>query len=120
MTIKVEIPIKLPSLNEYINICRGNKYRANSYKTDIENQIGWYLIRVPKFNNPVWLHFHWVEANKKRDIDNIAFAKKFILDEMVHMGILHDDGWQYVAGFNDTFEIGNETKVILYIDEEEN
>lgn len=118
MTVKVEIPLKLPSLNEYINECRGNRFKANAYKKSIQDQIGWNLIRVQKFKNPVWLHFHWIEANRKRDLDNIASAKKFILDEMVEMGILQGDGWRYIRGFDDTFEVGDEYKVILYIDEE--
>ena len=119
MTVKVEIPLKLPSLNEYINECRRNRYKANAYKIKIQNDISWFLMRVPKFKNPVWLHFHWIEANRKRDLDNIASAKKFVLDAMVAMGILQDDGWRYIRGFDDTFEHGDEHKVILYIDEEE-
>ena len=85
----------------------------------MQNDISWHLIRVPRFTNPVWIHFHWIEENRKRDLDNIASAKKFILDTMVNMGILKNDSWRYIAGFNDTFEHGDSNKVILYIDEEE-
>ena len=113
----IEIPLKLPSLNEYINVCRTNKYAAASFKREQEESIMWFLKKLPKFQYPVSIHFHWVEKNQKRDIDNIAFAKKFILDALVKLGKLKDDNQQYVKSFTDTFEINNVTKVILYIKE---
>lgn len=36
-------------------------------------------------------------------MDNIAFAKKFILDALVKKGVLKDDGWKWVKGFTDEF-----------------
>lgn len=116
--MRVEIKMKLPSLNEYINVCRANRFRAGSYVKGIEDQIGWFLTGLPVYHNPIWIHFHWIEQNRKRDLDNIAFAKKFILDAMVKMKKIKDDSSKYVAGFTDTFDYGKETKVILYIDEE--
>ena len=120
MTSKAEIRMKLPSLNEYINICRANKFKSAKWKQDLEEDIGWWLTSLPQFKNPVWIHFHWIEENMKRDKDNIASAKKYILDALVKFGKLKNDSWKYIAGFDDTFEIGKKAKVILYIDEEEN
>ena len=37
--------------------------------------------------------------------DNIASAKKFVIDGLVEADILADDGWRQVSGFSDTFEI---------------
>lgn len=115
--MQIEIPIKLPSLNEYINICRRNRYQAAAYKKNIEDQIGFYLISVPKFEKPIEITFHWIESNKRRDLDNIAFGKKFILDAMVKFGKLKDDNRKCVTGFKDEFSYGNETMVILDIEE---
>ena len=112
-----EIRMKLPSLNDYTKICRANKYQAGKFKKDIERDIGMFLNRLPKFIYPVRIHFHWVEMNGRRDLDNIAFAKKFILDAMVKRGKLIDDSRRYVVGFTDTFEIGKEYKVRLEIEE---
>lgn len=42
------------------------------------------------------------KEQKKRDADNIAFAKKFILDALVNMRVLPDDSRKYVKGFYDT------------------
>ena len=72
---------------------------------------------MPRFDNPIKIHFHWIEGNKKRDLDNVCFAKKFILDSMVKHGKLKDDNRKYVYAFTDTFEYGKETKVILEIEE---
>ena len=115
--MKYEIDMKLPSLNDYIEVCRGNKFKANTYKAKIERDIGLFLTKMPKWTNPIKIHFHWIEGNKKRDLDNIAFAKKFILDSMVKHGKLSDDNRKCVTAFTDTFEYGKTTKVILEIEE---
>lgn len=113
----VEINMKLPSLNEYINVCRANKFQASKFKKDIENDIGIFIARLPKYKNPIKIHFHWIEGNKKRDLDNVAFAKKFILDAMVKFGKLKDDNRKCVTAFSDTFSYGKDTKVVLEIEE---
>lgn len=119
MKVTCEIPMKLPSLNEYVNVCRTNPYKASKFKADIERDISVFLSRLPKFEKPIHIHFHWVEGNKRRDLDNVAYAKKHILDAMVKQGVLKDDNRNCVTGFRDTFEYGKEAKVILEISEEE-
>ena len=116
--ICLEIPRKLPSLNEYINKCRSNKFAGATMKKDVEEDIGWYINTLPKFDKPVKIHFHWIEGNKRRDLDNICFAKKFILDSLVKCGKLKDDNRRFVEGFEDTFGYGDEFKVILKIEED--
>ena len=116
--IKVVIDEKLPSLNEYINACRTNKYVAAKMKRDIEQLIGYYILRLPRFEKPVKIHFHWVEGNEKRDIDNVSFAKKFILDALVKYHKLENDNRKNVYAFTDTFEYKKgTTKVVLEIEE---
>lgn len=119
MKVFCEIPLKLPSLNEYINECRKNKYAGGKMKKDIEDDISFYFnfYRVPKFEKPVKIHFHWIEGNKKRDLDNICFSKKFILDALVKCGRLKDDNRKCVTAFTDTFSYDKEWKVILEIEE---
>lgn len=112
-----EIPFRLPSLNEYINVCRTNPYKASKFKKDIENDIGIFINHLPKFENPIKIHFHWVEENKKRDLDNICASKKFILDAMVKFGKLSNDNRKCVTAFTDTFSYDKDSKVILEIEE---
>lgn len=116
---RVEIPLKLPSCNDYINACRYNRYAGAKMKKDIEEKIGVYIKVLPKFNNPVKINFLWIEGNKRRDLDGICFAKKFILDSMVKAGKLKDDNRNFVKGFRDDFEYGKSSKVILEIEEVE-
>ena len=116
---KIVIDMKLPSLNDYIKVCRSNKFQAAKYKRDIEQQIGLFLTKMPKYTKPIKIHFTWIEGNKRRDLDNICFAKKFILDAMQKYGKLENDNRNYVYAFTDSFEYGKETKVILEIEEKD-
>ena len=111
-----EIDMKLPSLNDYVRACRSNRFQGSKMKKDLESQIGFYIATLPRFDVPVKIHFHWVEGTRRRDYDNVAFAKKFILDSMVKAGKLADDNRKCVTGFTDSFSYGQETKVILEIE----
>lgn len=110
---------KLPSLNEYIDVCRSNKYQAAGYKRDIEEMIGWAIKQalvkreLKATNKPCIVKFTWIEKDARRDYDNIAFAKKFILDAMQKQGIIPNDNRKYVKGFTDSFGIGDNYKVIV-------
>ena len=115
--IKIEIPMKLPSLNEYINACRTNYHVGNNMKKQVQNDIGYFINTLPYFDKPIKIHFTWIEANKKRDLDNICFAKKFILDALQQCGKLKNDNRKWVTGFTDSFGYGKEYKVILEIEE---
>lgn len=114
---KYVIPLKLPSLNDYTRACRSNKFAGAKMKATLEQQIGLYLIKMPKHDKPIKINFTWVESTKKRDLDNICFAKKFILDAMVKYGKLKDDNRKYVTSFTDTFVYGEKNKVIIEIEE---
>lgn len=114
---RVEIPLKLPSCNEYINACRYNKYSAAKMKREVENQIIPYLHNIPKLLKPITINFIWIEANKKRDLDGICFAKKFILDALQKAGIIENDNSKHVTGFTDKFEYADKSKVIVELEE---
>lgn len=116
-----EIPIKMPSLNEYIRLCRGNYNNANIAVQSLEAEIGIFISKLPHFPKPVKINFYWVEGNRRRDLDNICFAKKFILDALVKHGKLMDDNRKNVCDFHDYFYYSNdkEFKVILEIMEAE-
>lgn len=115
MKTKVEIPLRLPSLNEYIKKCNSNRFAGNEFKQQVEREISFYIKKLPKFEKTIRIDFEWVEENHKRDLDNICSAKKFILDTMVKCGIIKNDNRKYVAGFKDDFSYAKESKVILTI-----
>lgn len=114
----IEIKYKFPSLNDYIRACRGNKFGGANMKKRIENDISWDIEKLPTFDKPVFIDFLWTEKNKRRDFDNIAFAKKFILDAMVKQGKLKDDNRRWVVGFSDRFKQGDFYSCTLLIREE--
>lgn len=117
--ITCEIPFKLPSLNDYIKENRINRYKGAQMKQRVQKDIALFIRKLPRFEKPVTIQFHWIEQHKRRDLDNIAFAKKFILDAMVDCGKLKDDNRRCVVGFTDVFSYGPETKVVLTIREAE-
>lgn len=114
----VVIPIKVPSLNEYITACRTNYHKANNMKHKYQAEIGKYISSLPRMKKPVRIGFLWTEKNNRRDYDNISSCgRKFILDAMVASGKLLDDNRKYVRGFSDDFEVGDGYKVTLTITE---
>ena len=117
--MRIEIPMKLPSLNDYINECRRNRFSAAKMKRDVEDDIAYFINKMPTYGVPIKIRFTWIEQNGKRDLDNICFAKKFILDAMQKCGKLENDNRRWVTGFTDSFEIGDDYKVILDIEEVE-
>ena len=78
--IRIEIPFRLPSLNDYIAKINRNKYAGNKFKQDIEDSILWVLKSTKrKVEKPVKVKFIWYEQTKRRDKDNVCSAKKYLL-----------------------------------------
>ena len=65
--ITCEIQMKLPSINQYIDLCRGNKYVAAKKKREIESDLAVFLARLPRFTKPIHVDFVWIEKYRKRD-----------------------------------------------------
>lgn len=101
------VKAKLPSLNDYVKACRANKYAGNKFKHDIEEVIGWGIKqaisagKLKRTEDPIIVHFVWHEKTKRRDADNIASAKKYILDAMQTFKVIPNDNRKYVKGFTD-------------------
>lgn len=118
-----EINDRLPSLNDYINECRANKYKGAKFKKDVENLICLYIhnAKVKKTitptDKPIIVHFKWHEKTKRRDTDNIASAKKYILDALQTSGIIPNDSRKYVKGFTDYIIDDKKDSVEVIIEE---
>lgn len=105
------ISTPLPTLNEYTDATRAHKQASAAMKRRAEEAIMWEArsqLGKWKAERPVFVVFHWVEKNKRRDHDNVAFAKKFVFDALVKMGVLKGDGWKHVDGFLDAFSVDAE------------
>lgn len=114
------IPFRLSGLNEYTLKCRSNRFAGAACKSKNEK----YCIQsiheqIPDLHitAPVKLHFTWHEKTKRRDLDNVAFAKKFIQDSLVQTGVLNGDNHRYVKGFTDDFVYDGRDGVEVVIEE---
>ena len=89
-------------LNEYINKERQNKYVAAKIKEDLTNQVMYQCLkrRWIRPKGKVDMLFKW-HVKGRHDSDNIAFAKKFVLDGMVKAGILENDNPKWVRHLKD-------------------
>lgn len=104
--MRLTIPGELVDLNTYINAERSNRYAGAKIKSEMTD----YVTLLAKglkteIRAPVRITYRWYCKNKRKDKSNIAFAKKFIEDGLVVAGVLKNDGWNDIEGFNDRFYI---------------
>lgn len=106
--MKLVIKGRLPGLNEYIEQERKHRQAGARLKRDAEDTVLWFAKASlrGKIPTPVTMHYVWIEANRKRDKDNVSsFGRKVIQDALVKGGYLPGDGWEHIAGFTDSFEV---------------
>lgn len=117
MTYKIVIPGQMPNLNDYLSAER-IKFKTMYGKTNTkgnEMKQKWtqysivYIrksVKSLKIEKPVKLYYKFYEPNMKRDLDNIAsFAMKVIQDSLVKAGVLQNDGWKWIKGFDCEFDV---------------
>lgn len=114
------IPGKLPGLNDYIAAERANRHKGAKMKADSGNIVAAAIRQCMgnvRINEPVFMEYTWIEPSKRRDKDNISsFGRKVIQDALVDTGVLKDDGWKYVVGFSDRFEVDkNNPRIEVFI-----
>lgn len=112
----IHLTVGLPaSLNEYSQAERTHAQVGANMKreqteaayVDVLSQMQKGALRIEKY--PIRLHFHWYCPSRKKDPDNISFAKKFILDGMQMAGLIPNDGWKHIGGFDgDDFTVDKE------------
>lgn len=105
------IPGPLPGMNELIKAAKSGRGKGNAYA---RIKAAWTSTvwaeakaqRLPKFPGRVVLAFRWLEADKRRDPDNVAAGgRKLVLDGLVAAGVLKGDGWRYVQSWMDSFDV---------------
>lgn len=113
---KLVIEGELTALNEFINAERRNRYIAAKIKKD---ETGYCQdvaeksdLKLQETDFPCALIITWYVKNKRKDADNIVFAKKFILDGLVEAGVLPNDNRKYVQGFIDVVKEDKECQRI--------
>lgn len=107
--MKITIPHEFLDLNKYIKVLNYNRFEGNAVKRN-ETKIaalyaGNYKRLLDGLEFPVEIVFTWHLKDRRKDLDNVAFAKKFVLDGLVAAGILPNDSMKYVSGFRDLFVV---------------
>ena len=124
MTQTFRIDGTLPGLNNYTKACRAGHHAGAAMKRRAEEVIVGCirLAGLKPIAGQVTIHYTWIEPNKRRDLDNVCFARKFVQDALVTAGVLAGDGPKYIRGFSDEFMYDKEQPgvVVTVTDEEEN
>ncbi len=99
---------RVTSFNEYIQATNTNRFYGNKLKKETQE----YIIRFIKEQIPavrirerIQLEFRWYEKNRRRDLDNVAAGKKFILDALQVAGTIDNDDQRHISSFVDRFFI---------------
>lgn len=103
---EVWIPGPMPGMNEIIALARRNRYASAGQKKQWTQRVAFATAaaKVPQYKWATF-EFEWVEPNRKRDPDNIASARKFILDGLQQASALEGDGWFQIRGWSDRFRV---------------
>lgn len=96
--------MQLPGLNEIIDAAKSHWSVYREMKRTYEQAVAWSAKQIQPFER-AFLDIAWYEPNMKRDTDNIAAGKKFLLDGLQTAGKIENDGWKQIAGFSDTFAV---------------
>jgi len=108
---------ELCDLNTYINKERANRFIGAKIKKEQTEICRWACNNLKPTDN-IHIMFKWYCKNKRKDKDNVAYAKKFAIDGMVKAGIIPNDGWNNIKGFTDEFYIDKENPRIEVIIED--
>ena len=107
---------RFPTLNEYIDCERGSTIAAAAMKKKCTEQVKAQCLSQPiqPVNGKVDLLFEW-HSSTRHDPDNVAFAKKFILDGLQLAGVLENDNRKFIGTMADEIIQDDEDYVILHI-----
>lgn len=104
--MKLEIPGRLPGLNEIIEAAKSHFGAYAKMKEEHTTAITWLAkqARLAKFEK-AYLVITWFEPDRRRDPDNIMAGQKFILDGLVQAGVLPGDSQKYIQGIYHRFRV---------------
>lgn len=108
---------QLPDLNEYTRANRTSRFSGNTMKQDASDAVMYYAKKqkLKPVYAPCVIEFHWYCRDRKKDKDNVAFAKKFILDGLQSAGVLQQDNWNAIDGFSDKFYLDKDKPRIVVV-----
>ena len=109
---------RFPTLNEYIDCERGSTIAAAAMKKKCTEQVKEQCLsqQIKPVNRKVDLLFEW-HSSTRHDPDNVAFAKKFILDGLQLAGVLENDNRKFIGTMADEVVNDDDDFVIVHITE---
>lgn len=119
---ELKIDVRMPNLNDYTAAIAYSRYKGGEMKDEWDEvvRLAAWQQKLGHFTEPIMLDFHWYEPNGNRDMDNVAFAKKFILDGLQKAGVITNDNIKWVRGFSDHFHYDGTAGVHVIMTEVEN
>ena len=106
--MKITIDGELPALNEIIDKSKSHYMQYAKMKKMATNRVAWACNQLDIIDkvtlNSIELQITYYCKNRRKDPDNIAAGKKFILDGMVKAGVIGNDGWKEVKGWSEKWE----------------
>lgn len=105
-------------MNDVINKSKQHWAIYAKMKQEATELVKYSALKLPKFKNKIYLEITYFVKNRKKDMDNIAFAKKFIFDGLVEAEKIKNDGWGEIAGWKESFEVDKyNPRIEVYIKE---
>ena len=107
---KLTICGELPDLNQIIAASKQHWARYHAFKKKYTQFVAMIarMQLVPVVEYPVRIEIAWFCKDRRCDPDNVAHAKKYILDGLVSAGILKSDGFKHICSFTDSFFVDKE------------
>ena len=112
----IYIPFQFTTLNDYIDETRRNKFAGAKIKRE-ETEIARLHFIGKTFQSPLEVKFKWFVATLGRDLDNLGFCCKYILDGMVKAKAIKGDNLNHVVKITHTFEKSKKIGVEIEIEQ---
>jgi len=103
--MKLTIPGELTDLNTFLKAVNNNLYAGANIKRQETNRVAQECVacNLEAQLTPVKLHIAYYMKNTRKDLDNVAYGKKYLLDGLVLAGVLYDDSYKWVRGWTEEF-----------------
>lgn len=102
MITKFVIYGELPDLNTIIKTAKIHYGQYSQLKKKYTDLVSKYAPNKSIIGK-VDVKIVWYTRNSRKDADNVACGKKFLLDGLVSAGVIKDDSRRYVNSFQDYF-----------------
>lgn len=111
--IRFEIKGSLPSANEVIALAKKSPFAYSSLKKKATNKVKMSCLNIAEINTPAHFEITYFCKDKRKDLDNIAFAKKFIFDGLIKAKKIPNDGWGEISSWEESFAIDKKNPRIV-------